>query len=116
MSTKANDIQHGGDHYKKFKIQPWDFIAINEIPYLEGDAIAYISRWREKGGVEDLRKAIHFLEKRIELEEDPVAVVSQSQLIHLASESGITRDNGSCDDPTCPEYADLPSFLKRQGK
>jgi UDP-3-O-acyl-N-acetylglucosamine deacetylase len=66
--SKANDIQYGGDHYRKMAIQPWDFIDANDIPFLEGSAIAYIARWRSKGGVEDLRKAIHFLEKRIEIE------------------------------------------------
>ena len=65
----ANEQQHGGSHYKELKIQPWDFIDANEIPFLEGCAIKYLTRWRDKGGVEDLKKAIHFIEKRIELEE-----------------------------------------------
>jgi hypothetical protein len=38
----------------------------NEIPYLEACVIKYVSRWKEKGGVEDLRKAQHYLEKLIE--------------------------------------------------
>ena len=68
--TKANDIQYGGSHYKSQVIQPWDYIARNKIPYLEGSAIKYISRWRDKGGIEDLKKAIHFIEKVIELESE----------------------------------------------
>lgn len=68
--TSANSIQYGGKHYKQFVIQPWDYIAKNEIPFLEGSAIKYISRWRDKGGIEDLKKAIHFLEKVIELEQE----------------------------------------------
>jgi UDP-3-O-acyl-N-acetylglucosamine deacetylase len=68
-STKANSIQHGGSHYKAMVIQPWDFIDANNIPFLEGSAIKYLARWRDKGGVEDLKKAIHFIQKRIELEE-----------------------------------------------
>ncbi|MGL6095362.1 MAG: DUF3310 domain-containing protein [Fimbriiglobus sp.] len=64
----ANDVQHGGNHYAK-PIQVWDFIAANGIPYLEGNAIKYLSRWRNKGGVEDLKKAKHYVEKLIELEE-----------------------------------------------
>jgi hypothetical protein len=67
--SEANKIQHGGSHYKGLAIQPWDYIEANCIPYLEGSAIKYLTRWREKGGVEDLKKAIHFIEKRIELEE-----------------------------------------------
>ncbi len=67
--STANEIQYGGGHYKKLKIQHWDYVDANNIPYLEACAIKYLTRWRDKGGVEDLRKAIHFIEKRIELEE-----------------------------------------------
>lgn len=63
MTTKANERQVGGDHYKKLVIQPWDYITANNIGYLEGCAIKYISRWRDKGGIKDIDKAIHFLEK-----------------------------------------------------
>jgi UDP-3-O-acyl-N-acetylglucosamine deacetylase len=65
----ANETQHGGTHYKALRIQPWDYIDANDIPFLEGSAIKYLTRWRDKGGVEDLRKAIHFIQKRIEIEE-----------------------------------------------
>lgn len=67
-TSPANAIQVGGDHYRRMAIQPWDFIAANGIGYFEGSAIAYIARWRHKGGVEDLRKAVHYLNKLIELE------------------------------------------------
>lgn len=67
MAT-ANDTQHGGTHYKAKPIQPWDFIVANNIPFLEGNAIKYIVRWREKGGIEDLRKAQHYIQKLIEVE------------------------------------------------
>ena len=64
----ANDIQIGGNHYKELVIQPWDYIHKNGIGYLEGCAIKYLSRWREKGGVGDLLKAQHFIDKLIEEE------------------------------------------------
>lgn len=64
----ANDTQIGGEHYRRFAIQPWDYIAANGIGFFEGTVIAYVTRWREKGGVEDLRKARHTLDKLIELE------------------------------------------------
>jgi hypothetical protein len=63
----ANDTQHGGTHYQK-PIQPWDYIAANGIGFFEGNAIKYLSRWRDKGGIEDLRKAQHYIEKLIEIE------------------------------------------------
>ena len=64
----ANDHQVAGDHYKSKAIQPWDYIAGNNIGYLEGNVIKYVSRWRDKGGVADLEKARHYLDKLIELE------------------------------------------------
>jgi Protein of unknwon function (DUF3310) len=64
MST--NTVQVGGDHYKSKGIQPWDFIVTNNLGYLEGNIIKYVSRHREKGGVTDLLKAKHYLEKLIE--------------------------------------------------
>ena len=64
----ANDIQVAGGHYKAKKIQPWDFIAANGLGFFEGNIVKYVTRWREKGGVEDLRKARHYLDKLIELE------------------------------------------------
>jgi len=64
----ANDKQVAGSHYKSQPIQPWDYIAANGIGYFEGNVIKYVSRWREKGGVQDLEKARHYLDKLIELE------------------------------------------------
>lgn len=66
---KANDIQVAGNHYKDKSIQPWDYIAANEIGYFEGNVIKYVSRWKEKGGLNDLLKAQHYLTKLIELNE-----------------------------------------------
>ena len=64
----ANQNQVGGSHYALKPIQTWDYIVANNIGYLEGNVIKYVSRWRQKGGVEDLRKAAHYLEKLIEVE------------------------------------------------
>ena len=58
----ALDKQIGGKHYKKFKIQPIQYITANNIPYIEGNIIKYISRWRDKGGIDDLDKVIHYVE------------------------------------------------------
>lgn len=64
MATKkkANDRQVGGEHYKT-EIQHWDYVEANDIPYLEAQAIKYVGRHAEKNGLEDLDKAIHFIEK-----------------------------------------------------
>jgi hypothetical protein len=66
--VKANEHQIGGTHYAENAIQPWDFIIANNLGYLEGNIIKYTTRWRRKGGVDDLRKVIHYAEKLIEVE------------------------------------------------
>lgn len=68
--TSASDIQIGGDHYRTMAIQPKDFILKNGIGWAEGVAIEYLSRWRSKGGLLDLSKAIHSIELLIESEKD----------------------------------------------
>ena len=53
-------------HYSKLPIEPWDFIQQNKLDFFEGNVIKYICRWKNKGGVTDLRKAITYIEKIIE--------------------------------------------------
>ena len=65
---RALDVQIGGGHYKGMKIQPVEYIHANNIPFIEGAVIKYVSRWRTKGGIEDVKKARHFLDLLIELE------------------------------------------------
>tara|TARA_B110000971_G_scaffold204714_1_gene226489 strand:- start:292 stop:741 length:450 start_codon:yes stop_codon:yes gene_type:complete len=64
---EANSLQVGGSHYRDKAIQPWDYIASNNIGYLEGNIVKYVSRWQAKGGLEDLKKAQHYLTKLIEV-------------------------------------------------
>ena len=66
----ANDVQVAGTHYKDKVIQPWDYIIANKLGYLEGNIVKYISRWEVKGGVDDLKKARHYLDKLIEVTEN----------------------------------------------
>lgn len=63
---KANDFQVNGGHYVDRGIQPWDYIISNNLSYLEGNIIKYVSRHRLKNKMEDLLKAQHYLEKLIE--------------------------------------------------
>lgn len=63
----ALDIQEGGNHYKKYKIQPIEFVFANNIPVLEANAQKYILRHADKNGMGDLRKARHYLELMAEM-------------------------------------------------
>ena len=67
QELKANDVQVAGTHYKGKAIQPWDYIVGNDLGYLEGNIVKYVSRWKDKGGVDDLKKARHYLDKLIEV-------------------------------------------------
>lgn len=62
------DEQIGGNHYKKYAIQPIEFIHANKIPFIEGNIIKYICRWRDKNGVKDLEKVEHYIRLLKELE------------------------------------------------
>lgn len=63
------DRQVSGNHYKGMKIQPMEFALANNLGYCEATALKYISRWRLKDGIFDLKKAVHFLELLIEYAE-----------------------------------------------
>ena len=63
---KSFKKQIGGSHYKNYKIQPVEFIIKNNIGFVEGNIIKYILRFKEKGGVQDLEKAKHYIELLID--------------------------------------------------
>ena len=66
MTSKVWDKQIAGSHYRKYKIQPSQFISENELLYPEGCAIKYIIRHRDKGKKQDLEKAKHYIDMIIE--------------------------------------------------
>jgi len=59
-------MQVGGNHYKNMAIQPVDYILANKLGYCEANVVKYISRWKNKGGIDDLRKAKHYIDMLIE--------------------------------------------------
>lgn len=67
--ASALGTQIGGDHYKKMAIQPMEYSMANGLDACQHTAIKYITRFRDKGGVEDLRKAMHVIQMLIEFEE-----------------------------------------------
>lgn len=67
MSTNPLDRQEGGEHYK-LPIQPIEYITKNQLPFIEGNVVKYITRHRTKNGVEDIKKVIHYCELLLKLE------------------------------------------------
>ena len=72
LNTSALDVQIGGVHYAAKAIQPVQYIHANDIGFFEGNVIKYVTRWKDKGGLEDLRKAKHYIELLLELEDRAV--------------------------------------------
>ena len=68
--VSANDIQHGGTHYKDMTIQPWavmEAVLTHEefVGFLKGNIIKYIMRYKDKNGIEDLYKAQWYIKELI---------------------------------------------------
>ena len=61
-STNSLKIQEGGDHYKGFQIQPIEFAMMNDLDICQANVMKYVCRFRFKGGLDDLKKARHYLE------------------------------------------------------
>lgn len=72
LSDNPMQAQVGGSHYKDMAIQPVEYCVKNGIGFVEGNVIAYVSRWKQKNGLEDLRKARHMLDLLIHLTETSV--------------------------------------------
>ena len=58
--------QEGCNHYKKYNIQPYEFISSNNLSFFQGNVIKYVIRYKYKNGIEDLKKIIHYCELEIE--------------------------------------------------
>lgn len=68
MQIDPLNVQVGGGHYKDLKIQPIEYIHANNLGYCEANVVKYISRWRSKGGLQDLEKVKHYVDLLIKLE------------------------------------------------
>lgn len=68
MQANPLEVQVGGGHYKDLKIQPIEYIHANNLGYCEANVVKYISRWRSKGGLQDLDKVKHYVDLLIKLE------------------------------------------------
>lgn len=65
---KPLEVQVGGDHYKNMAIQPVEYIMKNNLNYCQANVVKYISRYRDKGGIEDLNKVKHYVDLLISME------------------------------------------------
>ena len=98
----ALNEQPGGNHYKGKAIQPVQYIHANGIGYCEGNVIKYVSRWREKNGLQDLLKARHYIDLLIELEGLEKAEFGQQNTIDCRSD-----EQKGFNDPRTVEGVDV---------
>jgi hypothetical protein len=108
-APSANDYQIGGDHYKKIPgEQHWDRVARLGLNYFQAMITRYVERYRHKNGVEDLKKARHFLDKLIELEESGAlsrsTVESEDKQKATSGETPVGRDASLMH---CADHTDL---------
>ena len=64
-NTFPQDKQIGGSHYKDMVIQPFEFISKNELTFFQGNVIKYVCRYKQKNGIQDLEKVIHYCQLEI---------------------------------------------------
>ena len=100
----ANEHQVGGTHYKNpAGLQHWDIVKMFDLDYFQGQITKYVFRWKAKNGVEDLKKARHFLDKYIELHDPkevgqvPKAGPTIGGAIHPTAYVGFTYEGGNAE-------------------
>ena len=62
------DTQEGGSHYKDCKIQPIEYITANNLDFMQGNIVKYITRHKNKNGAEDIRKIKHYCDLILKLQ------------------------------------------------
>lgn len=88
--------QIGGGHYKDLAIQPVEYIQKNNLGFIEGSCIKYLTRWKTKNGVEDLKKARHFLDLLIEMEgEQETLIWPQETQEHEERQQAVSQNGPS---------------------
>ena len=66
-NTGKDEINHPS-HYTQGKIETIDVIEDWALGFHEGNILKYLSRWKQKNGVKDLKKAMWYLQRLIDLQ------------------------------------------------
>ncbi len=92
----ALDTQVGGSHYKDMAIQPMEYSMANQLDACQHTAIKYITRFREKGGIQDLEKAKHVIDMLIEFELRGEFKVMRDELEDMVRAGKSHEGSGTC--------------------
>lgn len=114
-NLSPNDIQIGGDHYKKrvasAGLQHWDIVALFNLDYFIGNATKYQFRWEDKGGIQDLEKSVHYIQKKIDIERARAAGTLTLDILRKAVadlEAMERKYNKRFEDPVTDTHASAP--------
>lgn len=92
------EVQHGGTHYKSKGIQPIEYAHANNLSFFQGNVVKYVTRYKDKKGVEDVKKAIHYLQMILEFEYNTRSFVEYEEQNVVGSEplsNGMTVQGSS---------------------
>ena len=107
----ALDTQIGGSHYKNMPIQPMQYSMANELDACQHTIIKYVTRFREKGGVQDLEKAKHVIDMLVEFEKNGVKPApAQKSFGFNAKPNGTLKD--SAEAANTEETLDFGAMLR----
>jgi hypothetical protein len=67
VDSPTSTRQVGGDHYRRYRFQPWQIVEEYGLDFFEGNALKYLLR-RKGDRLQDLEKLQHYVEKLIERE------------------------------------------------
>jgi hypothetical protein len=87
--SNALKTQIGGNHYSSMAIQPAEFIIQNNLDFCQGNVIKYVTRFRAKNGIQDLDKAIHYIEMlkdQLRIEQEVMEAVKFAESLELETE------------------------------
>ena len=85
--------QIGGSHYKSFAIEPWTFVQENNLNPFQANVIRYACRYKNKGGIQDLEKIIHYCEMEIDFMKKKNDHVTQAEVEEFAAEIAQMQDS-----------------------
>ena len=108
--------QVGGTHYQTMKMQPFEYIFKNHLDFFQGSVVKYVSRWRNKNGIEDLRKAKNTLERynMYLLEKIVKPDVTQPIQMHFPEFSMYVTVCHNISTVSAKEYCDINEFDEDQ--
>ena len=96
--TKPLDVQIGGDHYKSMAIQPMEYSMANKLDACQHTIIKYVTRFRDKGGIQDLEKAKHCIDLLIHFERQAAALPTEFGQQNMIDQAGVEIASAIDDD------------------